>query len=237
MGSLFSNAWVTMGLAAIIAFGIGLLVFRRGKTKVQPPEKRTLGGTVPSSKTADKTIRLPLRPVGSRDNEIGIREIIRQELAGALGKDPNAAAERVENQEATIIPDDDPKTKEVENYEKVTKGVMPNAEIVNPLHRTIGLYHVELIKGKDYGRTYLVGGQNVFSLRMLLDGSLERLPHNTAMDHPPSEVYRAIHTKEKVREVFGDHDEGDNKLKIGLLVLAACVALFIMFMAIYKGGK
>jgi len=227
-----------MGLAAVIAFAVGFLVFRRGKVKPQKPVDRTLGGTVPSSKPADKTIRLsatPARQTGSRDNEIGIREIIKQELRAALGKDPEAAAERVENQEPTL--ECDPKAACIESYEKVTKGVMPNAEIVNPLHRTIGLYHVELIKGKDYGRTYLVGGANVFSLRMLADGSLERLPHNTSMDHPPSEVYRAIHTKEKVKEVFGDHDEGDNKLKIGLLVLAACVALFIMFMAVYKGGQ
>ena len=55
------------------------------------------------------------------------------------------------------------------------------------------------------------------------------------MTHPTSEVYEALQTKEDIKEVFGNHDEGENKLKIGMLVLAACVALFLMFMAIYKG--
>ena len=63
------------------------------------------------------------------------------------------------------------------------------------------------------------------------------MPHSATMDHPTSEVYEAIQTKDDVKEVFGDHDESDNKLKIGMLVLAACVALFLMFMAVYKGGK
>jgi len=112
-----------------------------------------------------------------------------------------------------------------------------NAEIVNPILRTIGFYHVELIPNKDYGRSWLIGGKNIYSLRINDKHELEKLTHNTTMQHPTSEVYEAIQTKEDIKEVFGNHEEGDNKLKIGMLVLAACVALFLMFMAVYKGGK
>ena len=112
-----------------------------------------------------------------------------------------------------------------------------NAEIVNPQERTVGFYHAELIPNKDYGRSWLIGGKNVFSLRINNKNELEKVPHSATMEHPTSEVYEAIQTKEDIKEVFGNHDEGDNKLKIGMLVLAACVALFLMFMAVYKGGK
>jgi len=112
-----------------------------------------------------------------------------------------------------------------------------NAEIVDPRSHTIGKYHVELLAGKDYGRQFYATPNYLYELRITTDGVLEPLPHYLKMDVPPSEIYRAINTKEKVKEVFGNHEEGGDKLKLGLLVFAGCIALFLMFMAVYKGGK
>ena len=125
----------------------------------------------------------------------------------------------------------------VEKYERVKMGslVVPNAEIVDPVHRSIGLYKFEPLPNKDYGRVINVDGRDLFSLRISKDGSLGKIVHSTSMDHPTSELYRAIHTKDKIREVFGSHDDDSNKFKIGLLVAGGLIALFIMFMAIYRG--
>ena len=159
---------------------------------------------------------------GSKDNETDVRSIIRQELQHMNG---------AETETQTVVKEEKPP----ELVESWSKGGEVNAEIVNPVSRTIGFYHVNLLPNKDYGRQWLIQSKNIYSLRIGADGKLEKMPHNTSMTHPTSEVYEALQTKEDIKEVFGNHDEGENKLKIGMLVLAACVALFLMFMAIYKG--
>ena len=159
---------------------------------------------------------------GSKDNETDVRSIIRQELQHMNG---------AETETQTVVKEEKPP----ELVESWSKDGEVNAEIVNPVSRTIGFYHVNLLPNKDYGRQWLIQAKNIYSLRIGIDGKLEKMPHNTSMTHPTSEVYEALQTKEDIKEVFGNHDEGENKLKIGMLVLAACVALFLMFMAIYKG--
>ena len=159
---------------------------------------------------------------GSKDNETDVRSIIRQEL-----QHMNGAGTETQ----TVVKEEKPP----ELVESWSKEGEVNAEIVNPVSRTIGFYHVNLLSNKDYGRQWLIQAKNIYSLRIGIDGKLEKMPHNTSMTHPTSEVYEALQTKEDIKEVFGNHDEGENKLKIGMLVLAACVALFLMFMAIYKG--
>ena len=159
---------------------------------------------------------------GSKDNETDVRSIIRQEL-----QHMNGAGTETQ----TVVKEEKPP----ELVESWSKEGEVNAEIVNPVSRTIGFYHVNLLPNKDYGRQWLIQAKNIYSLRIVIDGKLEKMPHNTSMTHPTSEVYEALQTKEDIKEVFGNHDEGENKLKIGMLVLAACVALFLMFMAIYKG--
>ena len=121
--------------------------------------------------------------------------------------------------------------------ESWTKNGEINAEIVNPKKRTIGRYCVKLLEAKDYGRQYLIDGFYLYSLRIGDDGVLQKMPHSIDMKHPTSELYEAIQTKEDMKEVFGNHDDGMDKMKIGLLVLGGCIALFLMFMAVYKGGK
>jgi len=220
------NIWVVMVICAVASFSIIMLFYFLGrrKDKSQKPINRSVAGQNNSNKIGDKSIRVDRNKVGSRDNETDIRSIIRQELQQMNGTEPEV--EPAEVVEPEKIP--------VETYSKIGD---INAEIVNPAHRTIGFYHVDMLPGKDYGRQWLIQAKSVFSLRIGKDGSLEPMDHNTLMDHPTSEAYEAIQTKDDMVEVFGNHDEGDNKLKIGMLVLAACVALFLMFMAIYKGGK
>jgi hypothetical protein len=119
--------------------------------------------------------------------------------------------------------------------EKITEKGIINARIYDMQHRTRYLRHVELIPGKEYGRQFLCGKDYVFALKK--DGDkLTPVEPPKSMEHPPSELYEALQTKDDVKEVMGNRDESGDKLKLGLLVLAACVALFIMFMAVYKGG-
>jgi hypothetical protein len=126
--------------------------------------------------------------------------------------------------------------------EKITKEGIINARIYDAQHRSRSLRHVELIKGKDYGRQFLCGTNLVFALKKDDDyiknkcDFLMPITPPKSMEHPPSELYEALQTKEDVAEVLGNRDESGDKIKLGLLVLAACVALFIMFMAIYKKG-
>lgn len=126
---------------------------------------------------------------------------------------------------------------EVEQVEKITKEGVINARIYNTEHRSRSLRHVELIPGEDYGRQWLYGPNLVFALQENKDGTLTVIRPPKSMEHPPSELYEALQTKDDVAEVLGNRSEDSDKIKLGLLVMAACVALFIMFMAIYnKGG-
>jgi len=131
----------------------------------------------------------------------------------------------------TTIPEQD---KLWESWDKKGEN---NAEIVDPKRRTIGRYHVNLLDGKDYGRQFLVDGFYLYSLRIDKDGVLQQMPHSIDMKHPTSELYEAVQTKEDMEEVIGNHDESGDKFKMVFLVVGACIALFLMFMAVYKGGK
>jgi len=122
-----------------------------------------------------------------------------------------------------------------EQIEKITKEGVINARIYDTEHRARYLRHVELIKGKDYGRQWLCGKDSVFALQKNGNKLTPIIPPKS-MEHPPSELYEALQTKDDVAEVMGNRDESGDKIKLGLLVLAACVALFIMFMAVYKKG-
>jgi len=127
------------------------------------------------------------------------------------------------------------KLKPPEPMEVISKKGVINARIYDTEHRARYLCHVELIKGKDYGRQWLCGKDSVFALQKKGDKLTPIIPPKS-MEHPPSELYEALQTKDDVAEVMGNRDESGDKIKLGLLVLAACVALFIMFMAVYKKG-
>jgi hypothetical protein len=157
---------------------------------------------------------------------------LRKNTQEKIVKEKQAAAEQPTTRETYTTEKETDKLQE-----SWTKNGEINAEIVNPKRRTIGRYCVKLLDSKDYGRQYLIDGQYLYSLRIGADGILQKMPHSVDMKHPTSELYEAIQTKEDMKEVFGNHDEGGDKLKIGLLVLGGCIALFLMFMAVYKGGK
>jgi len=127
------------------------------------------------------------------------------------------------------------KLKPPEPMEVISKKGVINARIYDVQHRARYLRHIDLIPGKDYGRQWLCGKDYVFALQK--DGDvLTPREAPRSMEHPPSELYEALQTKDDVAEVLGNRSDDDNKMKWGLLVFGACVALFIAFMAIYKKG-
>lgn len=226
MGSIFSNQWIMIIVAALVA----ALIVGGGRLISSMRDKR-------KQKQAREDMRIDYT------ESIDDRKREKDGSGGFVSPDmPDYRIKAIEALETEIkrikgqatAPASTPPARK-EAWSK--KGSI-NAEIINPLHRTVGLYHVDLEPNKDYGRQYLINSNHVFSLRINpVTNTLEPAPHSRTMDHPPSEVYESIQTKELVTEVFGDHDEGDNKLKIGMLVLAACVALFLMAMTVFKGSR
>lgn len=223
MDSLFSKQWILLIFSIISAgffFG-GQWVVKRIRSK------RNL-------KNARKDMRIKAENSGVNNSDPDNPDFKRQAIEAL-----KAEIDRLEKETILEVPPPaQPATQVTGRAEKWSKEGFINAEIIDPVRRTIGLYHLDLEENKDYGRQYLIGGNWIFSLRINPStGQLDPAPHSVTMDHPPSEVYECIQTKEMVVEVFGDHDEEQNKLKIGLLVLAACVALFLMAMYVFKGSK
>ena len=121
-----------------------------------------------------------------------------------------------------------------EQTEEITKEGVINARIYDVQHRTRYLRHVKLIKDKDYGRQWLCGKDYVFALQKNGDKLTPIIPPKS-MEHPPSELYEALQTKDDVAEVMGNRDESGDKIKLGLLILLAGVVVFLMFIYLWKG--
>jgi len=127
-----------------------------------------------------------------------------------------------------------PTVNETIPQEVISKTGVINARIYDPAKRSRAYRHVELIPGKNYGRQWLCGTYRVFALKVGT-GGLEPVVPPSDMGHPTSELYEALQTKDDVAEVLGNKNNESKNIKIGLLVLAAIVALFLMFMKAYKG--
>jgi len=220
------GSFILITLMFVMGLIVGYIIITTMRKKNTSKPKRGIQSKIPPK---DKTSRTgQSEPDWVKNLNKKMDDLHRQLNPNEPGPQPEPEPQPV----AAEVPPEEPKP--VESWSK--EGVV-NAEIVNPVARTIGFYHVDLVPNKDYGRSWLIGGKNIYSLRINNKNELEKMLHNATMEHPTSEVYEAIQTKDDIKEVFGNHDEGDNKLKIGMLVLAACVALFLMFMAVYKGGK
>jgi len=124
-----------------------------------------------------------------------------------------------------------------EPTEVISKTGTMNARIYDIKHLKRCFRHVELLPDKDYGR-YWDDGQKKFFKLVITPTGLQPLQEyfDYSMKHSHPELIMAISTYEYMKGGFGKHDESGDKIKLGLLVFAACVALFIMFMAIYKKG-
>lgn len=113
----------------------------------------------------------------------------------------------------------------------------PNVLLLDVRRRRRCLRYMEGIKaGKDYGRQWLFGTNLVFLLCLTADNTLYPVVPPVEMKHTPAELYEALQTKEDVEEVLGPEKEEHNGVKYGLLVAAACVALFLMFAYTRQGG-
>jgi hypothetical protein len=106
-----------------------------------------------------------------------------------------------------------------------------NALVMDDKTRSFGLRWLNMRPGADYGRLWLYGNHNVFWLQKKRDGTILPVVPEEDMDHSPGELYEALQTRDDIDETIAPQKGSDSKIKIGLLVAAACVALFLMFLA------
>lgn len=126
----------------------------------------------------------------------------------------------------------------VVEHEVATTSGKSNALMVNVKMRKMVMVNVQLKPEKNYGRQWdYAPYTGIYFLKRNLDGSIEPTVPSEVIADSPTELYEAIQTFDDVREVFGWQEEGTDKFKLGMLILASVIALFIMFMAVtYKGG-
>jgi len=105
-----------------------------------------------------------------------------------------------------------------------------NALVMDTTQRSFGRRTVILQPGKNYGRQWRYGTDLVYWLYVAKEGLKPVVPPED-LTHPPSELYEALQTKADVETVFGPRAKPADKVRIGLLVAAACVALFLMYLS------
>jgi len=105
-----------------------------------------------------------------------------------------------------------------------------NALVMDTTPRSFGRRTVVLQPGKNYGRQWRYGTDLVYWLYVTKEGLKPVVPPED-LTHPPSELYEALQTKADVETVFGPRAKPVDKVRIGLLVAAACVALFLMYLS------
>lgn len=134
-----------------------------------------------------------------------------------------------EAKKETLSEDVKPVTTEFELV--TTEGVM-NAIVLDDQHRSFGERHVELIKGKDYGRPLFYINNVMFYLHRFSNGDIEPVPSSPYenLEHSPGETYDSVKNDEDVRTLFAKKNKSDT-IKIWMFILGALAALFIMWMA------
>jgi len=105
-----------------------------------------------------------------------------------------------------------------------------NALVMDTTQRSFGRRTVTLQSGKNYGRQWRYGTDLVYWLYVTKEGLKPVVPPED-LTHPPSELYEALQTKADVETVFGPRARPADRIRIGLLVAAACVALFLMYLS------
>jgi len=105
-----------------------------------------------------------------------------------------------------------------------------NALVMDTTQRSFGRRTVMMQPGKNYGRQWRYGTDLVYWLYVTKEGLKSVVPPED-LTHPPSELYEALQTKADVETVFGPRAKPADKVRIGLLVAAACVALFLMYLS------
>ncbi len=121
--------------------------------------------------------------------------------------------------------------------ETVSKEGIINAVVLDDESRSFGERHVDLIKGKDYGRPVQYFNNQVFYLHRFKNGVIEPVPSSPfeSLEHSPGETYRAVRIFDYIKTVFGRRSEKDHT-KLIMIIIAICVVLFIGFMAVNSGG-
>ena len=88
-----------------------------------------------------------------------------------------------------------------------------------------------LAPGKDYGRQCRYGTNLVFCLEIGSDNELRPVVPPVVLNHPPSELYEALQTEDDVLTVLGPQTKPGDKIRLGWLIAAARVALFLMYLS------
>lgn len=106
-----------------------------------------------------------------------------------------------------------------------------NALVHDVRNRAFGLRYVRLQVGKAYGRQWHYLNHLVYWLCLGMNGVLTPIVPPDTLDHSPTELYEALETKDDTYTVLGPQNKALDKIRLGLIVLAACVALFLMYLA------
>lgn len=130
----------------------------------------------------------------------------------------------------------EPSSSQPPQYEVVSKDGIINAVVMDDITRSFGERHVELIKGKDYGRPLSNFGNTVFWLHRLSTGQIEPVPATPYenLEHSPSETYEAVNNEDDLKTLFGKRVD-NNKTKIVWLIIGTIACLFIAWMAVNGG--
>ncbi len=106
-----------------------------------------------------------------------------------------------------------------------------NARVYDAATRSFGFRWINRLPDKDYGRQWDFGNIHGFSVFKDLYGQITPVVPSIDLHHSPAELYEAINTEEDIATTIAPQKADNSKIKIGLLVFAAVVALFLMFLA------
>lgn len=106
-----------------------------------------------------------------------------------------------------------------------------NALVEDVKARSTGKRWVKMQPGKDYGRQWQYDGALFFWLVREINGVLYPVLPQEDFNHSTAELYEALQTRDDMYEVLGPQSHDSDKIRLGLLVAACIVALFLMYLA------
>lgn len=138
------------------------------------------------------------------------------------------------NNQAINLPQSDtvqqPDPIPIEPEEAILGNDNPNALVIDKNRRYYGLRRVKLKQGKNYGGTWDYYGKQVFWVKW--DGQqFDPVKPRTDLNNTPHELYEALQVRPYIRLLFDIATNEQNKFKLMAWIVAACVALFLMYLA------
>jgi len=120
--------------------------------------------------------------------------------------------------------------------EAISKEGEINCRIIDVVTRTVGNRHVELVKGKNYGRQWTHLGKPVYYLRRLPDEALVPVLLPPRVKETPGELYGSFQVEQPLKNTLGPQESQSERTKLFMIVILAGIALFVdMVILVYKG--